>query len=545
MKKIILIGSLIMAMTMAVHPQDIFDAVIMNDSVAIENILASKPFSINQKNNMGLTPLAYSVLVRNNRAAEILLKKGALVNTGENNLRFPVHYANWNSDTELFELLLKYGAIIDTRAIGGATPLIHSSLNNNFEMSKFLIEKGAVINIQCNALTSPLYFATFNNNLAYMEYLIKAGTEIDMPDFLYRTPLYIAVRDGYKKSAELLLSNGADISWRDNFKKRSLLHLAAIEGHAEIVSMLIEKGMNVNEKDESGFTPIDYAYKYGNMNTVQLLQSKGGKTNKISAASSVDKLFSMEYQNGCAELVKLQNGSWGIITNSSFFILGYSEIGFEADDKSILNGYISDDLFKYNKKIYSIDHSYHPQIARYSFEASNPLYSFQKAGKEISFIFNLRNDRKYEVLDIKNVFFPKPNNTVNVNGAVVTSLSSFGGNMCYIIEVDGLTIVWLTGICDNYQTAKKDNQIIKELVSRKIQPDILLLGSPEGLGPEIAHGIRETYIEAANLEPLAVVAFGHEGLERKIKYQLQRKKVGTDNFICAEYPGDRFKIGIK
>ncbi|MBN1350757.1 hypothetical protein JXJ21_15170 [candidate division KSB1 bacterium] len=80
------------------------------------------------------------------------------------------------------------------------------------------------------------------------------------------------------------------------------------------------------------------------------------------------------------------------------------------------------------------------------------------------------------------------------------------------------------------------------MISRKIKPATLLLGSPEGLGPEIAHGIRETYTEALKLEPREVAAFGHEGLERKVKYQLQRKKAAIDNFLCADNPGDRFSI---
>ena len=49
---------------------------------------------------------------------------------------------------------------------------------------------------------------------------------------------------------------------------------AAIKGHKEIVKLLIAKGADVNAKNGSGETPLDYA----DTKTADVLRKHGGKT---------------------------------------------------------------------------------------------------------------------------------------------------------------------------------------------------------------------------------------------------------------------------
>jgi ankyrin repeat protein len=86
---------------------------------------------------------------------------------------------------------------------------------------------------------------------------------------------------------------------------------------------------------------------------------------------------------------------------------------------------------------------------------------------------------------------------------------------------------------------------IEDLRRKNISPDILLVGSPAGLGPEIAHGIRETIKAAEILAPEAVFILGHEPLERKVKDQLRRENRDIRCIHCAENPGDYFLYDIK
>jgi ankyrin repeat protein len=54
----------------------------------------------------------------------------------------------------------------------------------------------------------------------------------------------------------------------------TLLFIAAHEGHREVAELLIAKGADVNEKNGSGETPLDWAVG----EIAELLRKHGGKT---------------------------------------------------------------------------------------------------------------------------------------------------------------------------------------------------------------------------------------------------------------------------
>lgn len=519
---------------------DIYKLISDFNTTSVKAVVENDPSLLNVTGRNGLTPLMYSVAINNYEIAKLLIEKGALVRVGDNNLRAPIHYATWNNDKRMIELLLANGAVIDTRAIGGATPLIHSSLSNRLDMCKFLVEKGADINIQCNSLTTPLYFAVLNNNMEYFDYLNEAGADIDVPDYVDRTPLYVAVRDGNKPMIEKLVQSGADVFNKDKFLQRSLLHIAAIEGHNDVAEYLILLGLNANEKDQSGSTPIYYAAKYGSHSTVDMLIKNGA--DKKEALNLKESKIRNDIKAGEAEIIKLQNGGWGINTKSGFLTFAYSQIGATPVDKSILNGHITGKDFNNGKPLVVIDHDFHSLSNPFSLDGYNPLPALQKTNENISYVFNYRHEGRYSQSELKNAHYLKPGEHVDLDGVKIEIMPAYGANLCYKIDVDKLTIVWLTGICDNYLSFKKDTTIIDELIKRNIRPDIMLLGSPAGIGPEIAHGIREAYLETEKLNSKAVFALGPEPVERKIEYQINRRRKNVTNFFCSDNPGDVFKF---
>ena len=520
-------------------PQDIHRAVSKGDLEKVESLLKENPLLVNIEDANGRTPIFTAITRRNPEMVKFLIDNGALVRVGDSNLRAPIHFAGFNNDTSMIALLLENGAVIDTRAIGAATPLIHSSLFNSYEMSRFLIEHAADINIQCNSLTTPLYFASLNNNLEYLNYLLDAGADVDTSDFLNRTPLYVAVRDGYKEIVKTLIDNGADFHIRDTHLNRSLLHLASIQGHRKIAEVLIHEGMDINGKDERGYTPLDYAFRYGHDSMAEFLEKNGGKSRLISNLASVDNVENLDIPLGDAITVKLQNGSWGIRTNGHFLIFGYSEIGNPPPEPSILNGYITGNEMKNVPWVY-FDLGSHPPKAFFALQGRTPIYSMRDRVKHLSFVLNDAFEKYYSGLELVHSYFPKPGQPIDVDGMKATVVESFRNKKGYFIQCDGLSVFWLSGLSDDYITSKKDTKAVEFVMENFSDIDLLFLGTPEGIGPEKGNGIRESFVESMRLDPKAVFFMGKEPLGRRILYQIRRRIQDPGNIYCAENPGDRF-----
>ncbi|MBN2346728.1 MAG: ankyrin repeat domain-containing protein [Candidatus Aminicenantes bacterium] len=526
--------------------QDIFSLVQSGQIEKVREALKSDPKLVNASGRSGLTPLFVAVSAGNLDMVRLLVENGAAVRVGDSHLRSPIHFANWAANREMIDLLLEKGAVVDTRAIGGATPLIHSSLSNNFEMSRHLIERGADVHTQCNSLTTPLYFAVLNDNRDLYDLLLQAGAEVDVPDFLDRTPLTIAVRDGNAAFAESLIENGADPFRKDLRTGQSLLHTAAIEGHDDVIRILLQTGLNAGDQDRSGSTALDYALRYGHPSAARLLREKGTAGGNSSGRGVEGSTALAELKAGDAEIVKLQNRSWSVATSSAFLVFGYSETGAAPPEKSLANGHLTAqalaEIAGGGRRVIYVDRDLHPDGRPFSLEGCNPVYSLQKDNPEIAFILNPAFDRYYAGLGLENTFYPRASEPMLLDGVKVTVLPSYGTHSATLLEVDDLTIVWLTGICDNYLVKRRDAGVIDRLMARGVRPDILLLGAPTGIGPEFAHGIREAYLEAARLRPRRVFAFGHGPLEKKVRLQLSRKKADLSALRTADHPGDRFMV---
>jgi ankyrin repeat protein len=55
------------------------------------------------------------------------------------------------------------------------------------------------------------------------------------------------------------------------------LHVSCIDGHKDVVELLIAKGNKVNVKTKTGKTPLDLAKENGHQEIVELLRRHGAK----------------------------------------------------------------------------------------------------------------------------------------------------------------------------------------------------------------------------------------------------------------------------
>ena len=67
--------------------------------------------------------------------------------------------------------------------------------------------------------------------------------------------------------------NAKDAGWAD----MTALHYAAQKGHKEIIELLIANGVNVNAKNLTDKTPLDWANTFNRPELAALLRKHGGK----------------------------------------------------------------------------------------------------------------------------------------------------------------------------------------------------------------------------------------------------------------------------
>ena len=104
--------------------------------------------------------------------------------------------------------------------------------------------------------------------------LIIALNQGDNSSIWYResgwTALHWAALSDNMNIVEILLDRGIDINSKDN-NDNTALHLAAIKGNINIVEILLDRGIDINSKGNDGRTALHWAASNGNMNIVEIL----------------------------------------------------------------------------------------------------------------------------------------------------------------------------------------------------------------------------------------------------------------------------------
>ncbi|XP_063615717.1 26S proteasome non-ATPase regulatory subunit 10-like [Penaeus indicus] len=93
-----------------------------------------------------------------------------------------------------------------------------------------------------------------------------------------RSHLLDLVRAGDAEALQSGLASLGPRATKDFFAEKPL-HVAAEEGHDEVVKMLISAGVDVNGKNDKGWTPLHRAAYSGHSSVVTVLVTRGATVN--------------------------------------------------------------------------------------------------------------------------------------------------------------------------------------------------------------------------------------------------------------------------
>ena len=146
-----------------------------------------------------------------------------------------------------------------------------------------------------------------NNKLPDVEHLLVkwlSRPSINALDNLGYTPINRALEYGYMNIAKLLIEKGANVNIKNNFGN-SPLHFTANKNDEEMVQLLIKciDKTSINGQDNQGNTPLHNALENGYIKIAKLLIREGADIN-IKNNSGNSPLHFAVYEN-CKEVVQL------------------------------------------------------------------------------------------------------------------------------------------------------------------------------------------------------------------------------------------------
>ena len=203
-----------------------------------------------------------------------------------------------NSTLDMMQLLLDYGADPNAKQIGGETTL-RKAVSLGEAYVRLLLSRGADVNARNDQQQGILDLAVETSD-RMIDVLVEYKIDLDAKDSDGQTALLKAAQiksDGAAR-VKALIGHGADVHAKDLEGRTVLHHLrSSTDGSFQ---HLLEFGVAVNAKDDSGATPLDYAVRQSDNAKYKLLLEFGG----VHGTTSVSPLIEA-VRTGDIELVNL------------------------------------------------------------------------------------------------------------------------------------------------------------------------------------------------------------------------------------------------
>jgi len=280
--------------------------------------------------SFGRTPLVHAVVEGRTDIVEVLLKRGASPNPGDE-VSSPLIFAILPGKTDIVRLLIAHGADPEWKGADGDTAIMLAASFGQQDIVQILLDAGANVNASDNWQTTALIKAVATSEEPSMvQFLIRHGAELDAADQWGRSALTMARELQYSQMERVLVEAGA-VDAREQAKQeaseaaklaakqRRMIHeglfgaartgelkpmddvfdlittpdlrddtgstpfmMAAVNGHFEVANLLLEMGADANACDDQGQNALTKAIILDRSESIPYLKKLGCEKQEIT-----------------------------------------------------------------------------------------------------------------------------------------------------------------------------------------------------------------------------------------------------------------------
>jgi ankyrin repeat protein len=167
-----------------------------NGHLHIVNRLVALGADVNEKDDLGWTPLLSALKYSHSAVVDRLVELGASVNKKISFGDTQLHIAAKNGYSHVVDRLVELGASVNEKGNCGIAPLHLASGKGHINIIDRLIEHGALVNVTNQYGQTPLHCAS-PDVYSVVDRLIELGASVNETDFQGYTSLHYATKYGY------------------------------------------------------------------------------------------------------------------------------------------------------------------------------------------------------------------------------------------------------------------------------------------------------------------------------------------------------------
>uniref|UniRef100_A0A8C6XNQ6 Uncharacterized protein n=1 Tax=Naja naja TaxID=35670 RepID=A0A8C6XNQ6_NAJNA len=192
--------------------------------------------------------------------------------------------------------------LTDVNATNSANEtLLHvAATHGHLEIIDYLISKGAKLEVKDNKGRTPLHRAAEKGHDKAVNRLLQAGANMYSLDQEGRTPFHLANQNQHMHILRNILKEEA----RRHKNQHNFLHRAALKDDSDLVQVLLKNGALVDARDERGQTALSYAVSQGHEKTVKVLLEAFNRLSSEAMVSALFKAVEKDLHGIVAALIE-------------------------------------------------------------------------------------------------------------------------------------------------------------------------------------------------------------------------------------------------